>query len=161
MNGRLTKNTAYIHTFRYISLTAFDGQLMVLILHKESSTNSGHYIFMVKVGDIWFECDDVKITKIEVNNFSNSNTVYMLFYKRSAWWKHLRGIGLVPMDAACCSSWSPLSITYFHSLCFVCSGFTYEIYSGGGPITYVYCVGYYCMIVAPCVRSVGHVFTYL
>ncbi len=74
---------------------------MGLILHKGLSTNSGHYISMVKVGDIWFECDDVKITKIEFNHFCNSNTVYMLFYKRSTWWKQLRGIGLVPMDATC------------------------------------------------------------
>ncbi len=48
------------------------------MLNKGSSTNSGHYISMVKVGDI---CDDVKITKIEYNNFCNFNTVYMLFYK--------------------------------------------------------------------------------
>ncbi len=74
---------------------------MGLILYKGLSTNSGHYIFMVKVGDIWFECDDVKITKIEFNHFCNSNAVYMLFYKRSTRWKHLRGVGLVPMDATC------------------------------------------------------------
>ncbi len=29
----------------------------------------------------------------------------MLFYKRSTWWKHLSGIVLVPMDAACWVSW--------------------------------------------------------
>ncbi len=78
---------------------------MGLILHKGSPTNSGHYISMVKVGDIWFECDDVNIIKIEFNHFCNPNTVYMLFYKRSKWWKHLRDIGLVPMDAACWVSW--------------------------------------------------------
>ncbi len=82
-------------------VTDFDCQFMGLILHKGSSTNSGHYISMVKVGDICFECDDVKITKIEFNHFCNSDTVYVLFYKRSTWWKHLRGIGLVPMDATC------------------------------------------------------------
>ncbi len=49
---------------RPIGLTDFDGQLMGLILDKGSFTNSGHYISMVKVDDIWFECDDVKITKI-------------------------------------------------------------------------------------------------
>ncbi len=54
----------------------------------------------------------------------------MLFEKRSTQWKHLRGIGLVPMDATCWvgwgeginipystgSSWRSLSIAYFHSL---------------------------------------------
>ncbi len=106
---------------------------MGLILHKSSSTNLGHYISVVKVGDIWFECDDVKITKIEFNHFYNSNTVYMLFYKRSIWWKHLRGIGLVPMDAACWvssgegiktpysigSSWRPPSMHCLLSFTFV------------------------------------------
>ncbi len=32
------------------------------------------------MGDIWFECDYVKITKMELNHFCKSNTVYMLFY---------------------------------------------------------------------------------
>ncbi len=63
---RLTKNTTYILCNRSVSLTDFDGQLMDLILHKGLSTNSGHYISMVKVCDIWFECDDVKITNISV-----------------------------------------------------------------------------------------------
>ncbi len=74
-SGRLSKNTAHILCTRSISLTDFDGQLMGLILHKGSSTNSDHYISMVKDGDIWFENGDVKITKIEFNHFSNSNTV--------------------------------------------------------------------------------------
>ncbi len=104
--GRLSKNTAHVLCNGYISLTDFDSQLMGLILHKGSSTNSGHYLSMVKVGDIWFECDDVKITEIEFNHFCSSNTVYMLFYKRSTWWKHLRGNQLVPMDAACIVSWA-------------------------------------------------------
>ncbi len=69
--GRLSKNTTHILCNRFISLIDFDGQLMGLILHKGSSTNSGHYISMGKVGDIWFECDDVKITKIEFNHFCN------------------------------------------------------------------------------------------
>ncbi len=48
------------------------------------------------------EYDDVKITKIEFNHLCNSDAVqYMLFYKRNTGWKHLRSIGLVPMDAAC------------------------------------------------------------
>ncbi len=70
--------------YNNISLTDFDGQLMAHILHKGSSTNSCHCIYMIKVGDIWFKCDNVKITKIEFDHFCNSNTVYMLFYKRSA-----------------------------------------------------------------------------
>ncbi len=93
--GRLSKNTAYVLCNRCTILTAIDGQLIVLILHIGSSINSGHYISIGKVGDIWFDCDDVKITKIELNNFCNSNTVYMLFYKRNTWWKHLKAIGLV------------------------------------------------------------------
>ncbi len=75
--GRLSKNTAHVLCNRSISCT--NGQLMGLFLHKGPSTNSDHYISMVKVGDIWFECDDVKITKIEFNHFCNSNIVYMLF----------------------------------------------------------------------------------
>ncbi len=55
--------------------------------------------------DRWFKRDDVKIIKIEFNNFCNCNTVYMLFYKRSTWWKYLRGIGLVTIDATCWVSW--------------------------------------------------------
>ncbi len=54
---------------------------MGLILHKGSSTNSGQHISIVTVGDIWFECDDVKITKIENNHFCNSNTVYVILQK--------------------------------------------------------------------------------
>ncbi len=48
---------------------------------------------------------------------------------------------------------------YWSSL--VCSGLAYEMYSGVGPSTYVYCVVCYCVIVALYVRSVGHVFAYL
>ncbi len=51
---------------------------MGLILYKGSSTNLDHYTLMVKVGDICFGCDDVKITKIKFNNFCNSDTVYLL-----------------------------------------------------------------------------------
>ncbi len=40
---------------------------MDLILNKGSFTNMDHYMFMVKVGDIWYECDNVKITRIEFN----------------------------------------------------------------------------------------------
>ncbi len=43
----------------------------------------------------------------------------------------------------------------------IMSGLAYEIYSGGGPSTYVYCVVCYHLMVAPYVRSVGHVFAYL
>ncbi len=45
--------------------------------------------------------------------------------------------------------------------CIVCSGLAYEIYSGGSPFTYVYCVVCYCVIAAPYVRSVGRVFKYI
>ncbi len=106
--------------------------------------------------------------------------LFMLFYKRKTWWKHLRAIGLVPKDA----SWRPPSmhcllsftLTTFFILwplspaassvswywsCFVCSELAYEIYSGVGLSTYVYCVVSYRVIVAPYVRSVGHVFAYL
>ncbi len=45
--------------------------------------------------------------------------------------------------------------------CLVCFGLAYEIYSAGVPSMYVYCVVCYRVIVAPYVRSVGHVFAYL
>ncbi len=57
---------------------------MGLILQKGPSIISGHYISIVKVGDIWFECDDVKITKTEFNCFCNSNTVYICYYTNEA-----------------------------------------------------------------------------
>ncbi len=44
------------------------------------------------------------------------------------------------------------SVSWCHS-CFVCSGLTYEIYSGGGPSTYIYCMVCYQVIAAPYVRS--------
>ncbi len=99
--GRLTKNIVYILCNRSTNLGDFDGQLMCLILHEGSSTNSGHYTSMVKVGDMWLECHYVKVTKIQFNNFCNSATLFMLFYERSTRWKHLWGIGFVLMDAGC------------------------------------------------------------
>ncbi len=115
---------------------------------------------------------------------SVTNTIYMLFYKRSTRWKHLRDIGL--------SEWMPsilnrfflktfhvlLTSIYFYYLfysfafvsccfsvswywsCLVCSGLAYEIYGGGGPSMYINCVVCYHVIVAHYVRSVGHVFAY-
>ncbi len=80
--GRLTKNTEYILCNRSISLTDFDVQLVGFILHKGLSTNSGHYLSMVKFCEIWFECDDVKIIKIEFNHFCKSNTVYVILQKK-------------------------------------------------------------------------------
>ncbi len=187
-------NRAYVLCNRYVSLTYFDSQLMGLILLKGSFTNSGHYLSMVKDGDILFECDDVKIIKIEFSHFCNFNTVHMLFYKWCIWWKHLRGIGLFLMDAAywvswgedieICSSLRPPSVHCFLSFtfatflilwhlfpaassvsrywsCRVCSGLAYEIYSGGGPSMYVYCVVCYHVIASPYVKSVGHVSAYL
>ncbi len=55
---------------------------------------------------------------------------------------------------------SASSVSWYQS-CHLCSGLAYEIYSGGGPSTYVYCVVCYRVIVAPYVRSVGHVFAYI
>ncbi len=43
----------------------------------------------------------------------------------------------------------------------VCSGLIYEIYSGGGPSMYIYCVVCYPVIAAAYVRSVGCVFAYI
>ncbi len=45
--------------------------------------------------------------------------------------------------------------------CYVCSGIAYEIYSGGGPSTYIYCMVCFRVIATPYVRSIGHVFAYL
>ncbi len=101
----MCQTSCYVLCNRFISLTDYHGQLMGLILHKGLSTNSGRYLSMIKVGNIWFEWDDVKTNQIEFNHFCNSNTVDMLFYKRTMWWKHLRGIGLVTMDAVCWVSW--------------------------------------------------------
>ncbi len=52
-------------------------------------------------------------------------------------------------------------LSSWYRSCLVCSRLAYEIYSGGGPTTYVYCVVCYRVIVAPYVTSVGHVFAYL
>ncbi len=104
----LVNNTAYILCNNLIILKDFEGQLMGLILNKGPSTNPYHYWSenMVNIGHIWFECDDVKITKIEFKLFCNSNnTVYILFYKTSIWWKQLKDIKLVPMDAICWVNW--------------------------------------------------------
>ncbi len=56
-------------------------------------------------GTLQLDAPTSLITKIEFNNFCNSDTVYMLFYNRSTCWKHLRDIGPVLMDAACYESW--------------------------------------------------------
>ncbi len=73
------------------------------------------------------------------------------------------------------SFWRPLSILYFHSLLlpflfiFLCLRcvllslvlcVTYEIYSEGGPSMYIYCMVCYCVIAAPCIRSVSCVCAY-
>ncbi len=50
------------------------------------------------------------------------------------------------------------SVSWYRA-CLVCSGLAYEIYSGGGPSMYTYCV--VCYHVTPYVRSIVHVFTYL
>ncbi len=55
---------------------------------------------------------DIKITRIKFNNFYNLNTVYMLFYKRRIWWKHLKDIGLIPMDDTCWVSWYGIETPY-------------------------------------------------
>ncbi len=106
-------------------------QIMPWLCIKGRLLTSSHYISKVKVGGTCGFCVMMlNITGIVYNNVWYSNTVYMLFYKRSTRWKHLRGIGLAPMDAACwvswaegietpystCSSWTPLSTAYFHSL---------------------------------------------
>ncbi len=69
----------------------------------------------------------------------------MLFYKRSKWCKHLRDIGLTPMDAVCWVSWGEhiktvllcwfiglylllILISWYWS-CFVCSILTYMKYT--------------------------------
>ncbi len=49
------------------------------------------------------------------------------------------------------------SVSWYRS-CLVCSGLSYEIYSGDGPSIYVCCVVCYRVIVAPYVRSIRNVF---
>ncbi len=102
-NGRLTKNTAYILYNRSFSLT-LTIIWWVLFCIKVSSTNSGHYLSIVKVCDICCECDDVNILKLRLT-FCVTLILFILFYKRGRLWKHLRGIELVPMDAICWMSW--------------------------------------------------------
>ncbi len=53
------------------------------------------------------------------------------------------------------------SIVSWYRSYLVCSGLAYEIYSGGDPSKCVYCVVCYRVIVAPYIRSIGHVFAYL
>ncbi len=57
-----------------------------------------------------------------------------------------------PLHLAC--SW-----VYLCWSCFVCSRLTYEIYSCGGPSTYIYCVVCYLMIAALCDRNIGGIFS--
>ncbi len=68
---------------------------MALILHKGSSTNSGNYLSMVKVGDIWFECNDVKSLKLSLT-ISVRLVQFICYFTKEA---NLRGIGVAPMDA--------------------------------------------------------------
>ncbi len=99
MTGRKNKNTVYNLCKRSISLPDLEGHLMGLILHKESSTNSAS---MVNTCDFCYQCDDVKITRIEFNNFCNWNTVYMLCYTKEVHDGNIqRAFGHVPMDATC------------------------------------------------------------
>ncbi len=37
---------------------------------------------MVRVGEIWYQLNDVKISRSEFKNVCLSNTIYMLFGKR-------------------------------------------------------------------------------
>ncbi len=103
---------------------------MGLILHKGSSIHLGHCISVVKLVVCCINVMMVKSLELCLTISLTLILLIFLFYKRNTWWKHLRGIGLVPSDAACCVSWGegintpysagspwrPLSITYFDSL---------------------------------------------
>ncbi len=69
--------------------------LIGLILDKGLSTNSGHYISLVKAGGI---ICDAKITRTEFNNFCNSCSCYCTNKAHDG---AFRGIGLAPIDNAC------------------------------------------------------------
>ncbi len=56
--------------------------------------------------------------------------------------------------------WSD-SCVYCCQSCFIHSGLEYEIYSGGGPSLYLYCVVCYHVIWGPCLRSGGCIFIIL
>ena len=60
-------------------------ELLGIILHKGDSTNSGHYIAIVKRNNIWYNCDDANITEINIENALNTNNVkenaYILLYE--------------------------------------------------------------------------------
>ncbi len=64
---RLTKNTATILCKMSSSLQDFEVHLIGLNLHinKGSSINSGDYLPTVRVGDIWYQYDCSKISRIE------------------------------------------------------------------------------------------------
>ncbi len=78
----------YILCNRCVSLTDFEGLLMGLILHKGHRLIRAIAYQWLKLVAFWYQCDNIKITWIKFN----SNTVYILFYKRCIWWKHVMGL---------------------------------------------------------------------
>ncbi len=125
----------------------------------------------------------VKITKIEFNHFCKSNSVYMLLYKRSTWWKHwacpngCRLLNDLRKRHRNSRINKFLPKTSFHALltfiCF-CTFFILWLLSPAASSVsrYRFCLVYSGLAYAiysgggpstsaPYVRSVGHVFTYL
>ena len=64
------------------SLKCYDTiyELFAVNIKLGSNQNDGHEICQVKRGKIWYEVNDVSVTKI--HNLSNFDSIYGLFYKR-------------------------------------------------------------------------------
>ncbi len=116
---------------------------------------------------LFLRCNIISLCFI-VNNYKQQDFQWEQSLS-SQWMPPVEWVGIeTPYSIG--SSWRPLSMhcllspaasnVSWYWPCFVCSGLAYEIYSGGGPFTYVYWVVCYHVIAAPYVRSVGHVFTY-
>ncbi len=78
-SGRLMKNTSILCN-RSFSLLDFEGHLMSLFLHKGLFTSTSHYISMVRVCNLFYQCHDGNINKIKFNNFFICNAVYILLF---------------------------------------------------------------------------------
>jgi ubiquitin C-terminal hydrolase len=53
------------------------------VVHHYGTLNRGHYFANVKVDDIWYECDDEKVSVDKIDSTGNqSKYVYILFYER-------------------------------------------------------------------------------
>ncbi len=129
-----------------ISFSDIKGDLIGMIFHKGSSIcpSSGHYISMISVIKIWYLCRHWAGTKghhlLSEQRNRRQNSISTAFPEDFV--HYLSCFAIYCYD---CGSW----------FCFKCSGLVYEIYSRGGPSSYVYCVVYFCIDVITCAISVN------